>query len=60
MSWSGLSELGALFAPGMRHEQEYRRAQDILREDDGTSADPPNRVDLDSGVVVLPARPAAG
>lgn len=53
MTWGPLGELGALFSPGMRHEQERRRSADMMREEEGTSADPPNMIDLDSGVVVL-------
>lgn len=53
VTWGGLSELGALFAPGMRHEQERRRSEELSREDDGTASDPPNMIDLDSGMVTL-------
>jgi hypothetical protein len=68
-----LEELGALFNPGMRHEQERREKLAVLREDEGNSADPPSTVDLDLGVAILrrpkpkaqpgadgkPAKPAA-
>lgn len=57
MSWGGLAEFGALFSPGMRHEQERRRASELLREDDAIGGEPPNRIDLDSGTVVLTRRP---
>lgn len=53
MSWGPLEELGALFSPGMRHEQERREKLAVLREDEGNSADPPSTVDLDRGIAVL-------
>jgi Family of unknown function (DUF6191) len=56
-----MEELAALFNPGMRHEQERREKLAVLREDDGNSADPPSRVDLDAGIAVLrlPRKPDA-
>lgn len=60
-----MGELGVLFNPGMRHEQEERLAKQMLREDDGTGRKGRRRIDLDSGVVVIgaddalpPAEPA--
>lgn len=48
-----LGELGALFNPGMRHEQEERRAKALRREEEGNSRDVDPRIDLESGVAVI-------
>jgi hypothetical protein len=50
-----MEEFAALFAPGMRHEQERRRNQELMREDEGDAAlrDKVSQVDLDNGVAVL-------
>lgn len=58
MGWSGLDELGALFSPGMRHEQEEKQRRDVLRDDESTG-DPVSTVDLDANhaVIRLPPRP---
>jgi hypothetical protein len=53
VGWGPLEELGALFAPGMRHEQQRRKDLEMLRDDEGNAADPPSTVDLDRGVAVL-------
>jgi hypothetical protein len=60
MGWGGLEEFGALFNPGMRHEQERRELLEVLRDEEGNAADPPSTVDLDSGVAIirLPRKPA--
>jgi hypothetical protein len=55
-----LEELGALFNPGMRHEQERREKLELLREDEGNAADPPSTVDLDAGIAVLRLPKGAG
>jgi hypothetical protein len=65
-----MEEFAALFAPGMRHEQERRRNQELLREEEGDAdlRDKVSQVDLDNGVAVLrlpekpkpPADPPAG
>lgn len=48
-----LGELGALFNPGMRHEEEEKRAKEMLREDEGTGRKGRLNIDLASGVVVI-------
>lgn len=48
-----MEELSALFAPGMRHEQERREQLELLREEEGNAADPPSTVDLDRGLAVI-------
>lgn len=48
-----MGELGALFNPGMRHEQEERRAKELRREEEGNSRDVDPRIDLESGVAVI-------
>jgi hypothetical protein len=50
-----MEEFAALFAPGMRHEQERRRNQELMREDEGDAdlRDKVSQVDLDNGVAVL-------
>ena len=48
-----MSELGALFNPGMRHELEERRAKSARREEEGNARDGDLRIDLDSGVAVI-------
>jgi Family of unknown function (DUF6191) len=55
VSWGGMEEFAALFAPGMRHEQERRRSQELMREDEGDAdlRDKVSQVDLDNGVAVL-------
>jgi hypothetical protein len=50
-----LGELGALFNPGMRHELEERRAKALIREEEGFGRKGDLRIDLESGVVVIPA-----
>jgi hypothetical protein len=50
-----LGELGALFNPGMRHELEERRSKALLREEEGNARKGKLRIDLDSGVAVIPA-----
>ena len=52
MGWGGLEEFGALFAPGMRHEEEERNRLEMWREDAG-DADPLSTVDLDKGIAVI-------
>lgn len=57
-----MGELGVLFNPGMRHEQEEKLAKQMLREDEGTGRKGRLGIDLESGVVVigsLSADPAA-
>ncbi|TKV61052.1 hypothetical protein FDO65_05240 [Nakamurella flava] len=48
-----MGELGALFNPGMRHEQEERRAKALIREEEGDSREVDPRIDLESGVAVI-------
>lgn len=48
-----MEEMAALFAPGMRHEQQRRQDLEMLREDEGNAADPPSTVDLDAGIAVI-------
>ena len=48
-----MEELGALFNPGMRHEQQRREQLEVLRDEEGNAADPPSTVDLDTGVAVI-------
>lgn len=48
-----LGELGALFNPGMRHEEEEKRAKQMLREEEGTGRKGRLSIDLASGVVVI-------
>ncbi|MEO7125443.1 MAG: DUF6191 domain-containing protein [Nakamurella sp.] len=50
-----MGELGVLFNPGIRHEQEEKLAKQMLREDEGTGRKGRRRIDLDSGVVVIGA-----
>ncbi len=54
-----LGELGALFNPGMRHEEEEKRAKQMLREEEGTGRQGRLGIDLESGVVVIGADGAA-
>ncbi|MBN9609551.1 MAG: hypothetical protein BGO26_07780 [Actinobacteria bacterium 69-20] len=54
-----LGELGALFNPGMRHEEEEKRAKQMLREEEGTGRKGRLGIDLESGVVVIGADGAA-
>ena len=49
-----MGELGALFNPGMRHEQEERRSKALQREEEGDSREVDPRIDLESGVAVIP------
>jgi hypothetical protein len=49
-----LGEFGALFNPGMRHELEERRAKQMLREEEGNARKGDLRIDLESGVAVIP------
>jgi Family of unknown function (DUF6191) len=55
VGWGGMEEFAALFAPGIRHEQERRRHQELMREDEGDAdlKDKVSQVDLDNGVAVL-------
>lgn len=53
-----MGELGVLFNPGMRHEQEEKLAKQMLREDEGTGRKGRLGIDLESGVVVIGAGPA--
>lgn len=57
-----MGELGVLFNPGMRHEQEEKLAKQMLREDEGTGRKGRRSIDLESGVVVIDAdsAPSAG
>lgn len=59
-----LGEFGALFNPGMRHENEEKLAKQMLREDEGTGRKGRLGIDLESGVVVIEtdddARPDQG
>ena len=57
MGWNPLEELGALFSPGIRHEQEERQRRDVLRDDEA-SGEPVSTVDLDNNkaVIRLPTR----
>lgn len=48
-----MGELGALFNPGMRHEEEEQRAKQMLREEEGTGRKGRLNIDLSSGVVVI-------
>lgn len=48
-----LGELGALFNPGMRHEEEEKLSKEMLREEEGTGRKGRLGVDLESGVVVI-------
>ena len=48
-----MEELSALFAPGMRHEQERREQLEVLRDDEGNAVDPPSLVDLDGKLAVI-------
>jgi hypothetical protein len=48
-----MEELGALFSPGMRHEQQRRQDLEMLRDEEGNAADPPSTVDLDRGIAVI-------
>jgi Family of unknown function (DUF6191) len=59
VGWGGLEEFGALFAPGMRHEQEEKQRLELSR-DDLESGDPPSTVDLDGNraIIRLPRKPA--
>lgn len=50
-----MGELGVLFNPGMRHEQEEKLAKQMLREDEGTGRKGRRGIDLESGVVVIGA-----
>lgn len=50
-----MGELGVLFNPGMRHEQEEKLAKQMLREDEGTGRKGRLGIDLESGVVVIGA-----
>jgi hypothetical protein len=61
MAFGGLEEFGALFAPGMRHEQEEKNRLALWREDAEDGAPPRSEVDLDRGVAVirLPEKKAA-
>lgn len=57
MSWGPVEDLAALFAPGMRHEQQRRREVELLREDEGTGAEGgEDRVDFANNTVVLRRR----
>ena len=55
-----MGELGALFNPGMRHELEERRSKAMRREEEGNARDGDLRIDLESGVAVIPARDDEG
>ena len=59
MPWGPMEELSALFAPGIRHEQEEKQRREVLRDDEGTG-DGLSTVDLDNkkAVIRLPAKPA--
>lgn len=48
-----MGELGVLFNPGMRHEQEEKLAKQMLREDEGTGRKGRLGIDLESGVVII-------
>jgi uncharacterized protein DUF6191 len=58
MAFGGLEEFGALFAPGMRHEQEEKNRLELWREDAEDGAPPRSVIDLDNGIAVirLPAK----
>lgn len=49
-----MGELGALFNPGMRHEIEERQSKAMRREEEGSARKGDLRIDLDSGVAVIP------
>lgn len=50
-----MGELGVLFNPGMRHEQEEKAAKQMMREDEGTGRKGRLGIDLESGTVVIGA-----
>lgn len=53
MTWGSPWDVSLIFSPGQRHEIEEKQQRALLREDEGVATDPPNRIDLDSGVVVI-------
>lgn len=55
-----MGELGVLFNPGMRYEQEEKLAKQMIREDEGTGRKGRRGIDLESGVVVIGADDAPG
>ena len=55
-----LDELQAIFHAGTRHSIERRELELVLRDDDQDGAPPRVRVDLDAGLVVIPAARTAG
>lgn len=52
MPWGPMEELSALFAPGIRHEQEEKQRREVLRDDEA-SGDPVSTVDLDGKKAVI-------